>query len=97
MSLWMHIFFAIRCWGDGIGSCDVNKLNKLVRKGSSVMGMELDSVETVTDKMMTGQLKTIMGSPSHPLYAKLKLLRCTSAIDSSSHMPQSTLGAFSYH
>uniref|UniRef100_A0A3Q3W0T8 DM2 domain-containing protein n=1 Tax=Mola mola TaxID=94237 RepID=A0A3Q3W0T8_MOLML len=37
------IFFAAVCWGGGIGSSGVNKLNKLVKKASSVVGMELDS------------------------------------------------------
>ena len=38
-------FFAAVCWGGGIRSCGENKLNKLVRKASSVVGMEVDSVE----------------------------------------------------
>ncbi|XP_053508024.1 uncharacterized protein LOC128624412 [Ictalurus furcatus] len=41
------IFFAGVCWGGGIGTCGANKLGKLVKKASSVVGMELDGVEVV--------------------------------------------------
>lgn len=46
------IVFAVVCWGGTphwhhTGSCGANKLGKLLRKGSSVVGMRLDSVEGV--------------------------------------------------
>ena len=39
------IFFATVCWEGGIGSGSAIKLNKLVRKASSVVGMKLDREE----------------------------------------------------
>ena len=38
------IFLATAYWGSSVGSGGAKKLNKLVRKASSVVGMELDSV-----------------------------------------------------
>lgn len=55
--------------------CGGNKKGKLVRKANSVVGMELDSVETVTVKRMRGKWKAIMGNPSFPLYDGLRQLR----------------------
>lgn len=40
------IFCAVVCWGDVIGTCVANKL---VRKGSSVVRVELGSVEEMTE------------------------------------------------
>ena len=65
------IFFVAACWGGGIGSGGANKLNKLVSKGSSMVGMKLDSVEVVTERRTRGKLKAIMDNPSHPIYAAL--------------------------
>ena len=52
------IFFAAACWGGGIRSDGANKLNKLVRKARSMAGMELDSVEVVTERRMINTKKT---------------------------------------
>ena len=59
------IFFAVVCRGGGIGTCGANKLGKLVRKVSSVVGMEMDSVEAETEMRMRGKLKTTMDHHSH--------------------------------
>ena len=53
------------------------KRKKLVKKASSVEGMELDCVEVVTERRMRGKLKAIMDNPSHPLYAELRKLKST--------------------
>ena len=69
------ISFAAVCWGGGIGSGGASKLNKLVRKVSSVVGMKLDGVEAVIERRMRGKLQAIVDNPSHPLYAELRQLR----------------------
>ena len=69
------IVFTVLCWGGGIRTCGANTLGKLVRKASSVVGVELDSVEAVTEKRMRGKLKDIMDDPCHPFYAKLRWLK----------------------
>ena len=61
--------FATVCWGGGIRSYGENNLNKLVRKASSVVGMEVDSVEAVTEKRLRRKLEAIMESPSYLFYA----------------------------
>ena len=48
----LHMFYR----GGGIGSGGAIKLNKLVRKASSVVGMKPDSVEAVTERRMSGKL-----------------------------------------
>ena len=62
--------FAGACWGGGIKAGESNRLNKLVRKASSVVGLELDSLEVVKRRMRV-KFKSIVGNPSHPLYAEL--------------------------
>ena len=57
--------------------------SELVREASSVVGMELDGVDIVTERKMRGKLKVLMDSPCHPyprphpLYAELRKLRST--------------------
>ena len=65
------LFFAGACWGGGIKAGESNRLNKLVRKASSVVGLELDSLEVVVERRMRDKFKSIMGNPSHPLHAEL--------------------------
>ena len=45
-------FFAVVCWGGSIQAGETNKLNKLVRMASSVLGLELDSLEAVAEMRM---------------------------------------------
>ena len=65
------LFFAGACWGGGIKAGESNRLNKLVRKASSVVGLELDSLEVVVERRMRDKFKSILGNPSHPLHAEL--------------------------
>ena len=65
------LFFAGACWGGGIMAGESNRLNKLVRKASSVVGLELDSLEVVVERRMRDKFESIMGNPSHPLHAEL--------------------------
>ena len=53
------------------------KLNNFVRKASSMVGMELNSVKVVIERMNRGKLKAIMHNLSHPLYTELRKLRST--------------------
>lgn len=54
------------------------QLNKLVRKASSVVAIELDGVEQVTEKMVRVKIKAIMDDLSHPLFRLvLRELRST--------------------
>ena len=71
------LFFAGACWGGGIKAGESNRLKKLVRKASSVVGLELDSLEVVVERRMRDKFKSIMGNPSHPLHAELWQMRST--------------------
>ena len=63
------LFCAGACWGGGIKA--VQRLNKLVRKASSVVGLELDCLEVVVERRMRDKFKSIFGNQSHPLYVEL--------------------------
>uniref|UniRef100_A0A3P8P9N9 Alkylated DNA repair protein AlkB homologue 8 N-terminal domain-containing protein n=1 Tax=Astatotilapia calliptera TaxID=8154 RepID=A0A3P8P9N9_ASTCA len=41
------ILYAVACWGSRLRVADANRLNKLIRKASNVVGMELDSLKVV--------------------------------------------------
>ncbi len=65
------LFFAVVCWGGGIRAGEASRLNKLVRKASSVVGLELDSLESVAERRMKDKIKAILENPSHPLHDEL--------------------------
>ena len=62
------IFYAVVCWGGGCTERDRNRLNKLVKRASSVVGCPLDSVEDVGERRMLAKLTSIMHNTSHPLH-----------------------------
>ena len=62
------LFFAGACWG---GASRLGTPTDLVRKASSVVGLELDSLEVVVERRMRDKFKSILGNPSHPLHAEL--------------------------
>ena len=71
------LFFAVACWGGGIKAGDANRLNKLVKKAGSVVGVKLDSLEVVAERRMRGMINAILENPSHPLHEELRLMRST--------------------
>lgn len=58
------LFLAVAYWGGGIESDDANKL---VWKSSSVVGLELHSLEAVAERRMMDMMNTVLNNPSHPL------------------------------
>uniref|UniRef100_A0A3Q1JNA6 C-type lectin domain-containing protein n=1 Tax=Anabas testudineus TaxID=64144 RepID=A0A3Q1JNA6_ANATE len=63
------IFFAAVCWGGSIRSRDNNKLNKLIRKAGSVLGLHYSTADV--EWRMLNKLLNIMESSSHPLHILL--------------------------
>ncbi|XP_036395492.1 upstream-binding protein 1-like [Megalops cyprinoides] len=61
------IFYAVVCWGGGCMDRDRRRLDKLIRRASSVLDSPLDSVEEVGEKRMLSKLASIMDNTSHPL------------------------------
>ena len=46
------ILFAVVCWGSRLRVAHANRLNKLIRKASDIVGMELDTLSAVSDRRM---------------------------------------------
>ena len=46
------ILFAVVCWGSRLRVADANRLIKLIRKTSDVVGVELDTLTAVSDRRM---------------------------------------------
>ncbi|KAI3373330.1 hypothetical protein L3Q82_006624 [Scortum barcoo] len=65
------IFYAAVCWGSRLKTADTNRLNKLIRRAGSVLGVELESVEEVSERRMLRKLLSIMDNVSQPLHATL--------------------------
>ncbi|KAG9346804.1 hypothetical protein JZ751_007145 [Albula glossodonta] len=51
----------------GISTADRKRLNKLVKKASSVLGCPLDPVEVVGEKRMIAKLLSLMENMTHPM------------------------------
>lgn len=62
------LFFGVVCWGEGTSARDRNKLNKFIKKASSTIGAELDSIQQVAEARMLRKLKCILKNASHPLH-----------------------------
>ena len=60
--------FAVVCWGSRLRVADANKLNKLIRKASDAVGVELDTLIAVSDRRMLSKLHAILNNVSHPLH-----------------------------
>ena len=71
------LFFGVVCWGGNINTRDANKINKLVRKAGSVVGIKLDNLEAVAEERTRRKLDAILRNPSHPLYDELQQMGST--------------------
>lgn len=61
--------YAVVCWGGGsVSNRDSSRLDKQIRRASSVVGMQLDSLVTVVEKMTLKKLLDIVDNTSHPLH-----------------------------
>ena len=65
------ILFAVVCWGSRLRVADANRLNKLIRKASDIVGVELDSLTAVSDRRMPLKVRAILQYGSHPLHNTL--------------------------
>ncbi len=60
------LFFAVMCCGGGIRAGEASRLNKLVLKASTVVGLELDSLESMAGRRMNDKIKAIWNTPLTP-------------------------------
>lgn len=63
------LFFAAVCWGEGARLGDRNRVNKLVKKAGSVVGIEFDTAQQVAEWRILSKLRSVMNNPSHSLHA----------------------------
>ena len=71
------ILFAVVCWGSRLRVADANRRNKLIKKGSDVVGVELDTLSAVSDRRMLSKVWAILQHVSHPLLNSLFEQRST--------------------
>ncbi|KAI3352018.1 hypothetical protein L3Q82_020842 [Scortum barcoo] len=62
------LFYTVVCWGGSISKKDTSRLDKLIRRAGSVVGMKLDSLVTVAESRTLDKLLDIMDNASHPLH-----------------------------
>ncbi|KAK7904749.1 hypothetical protein WMY93_017356 [Mugilogobius chulae] len=65
------IFYGVVCWGSGVKVADTNRLNKLVKKAGSVLGVELEPVGEVAERRILKKLLSIRNNTAHPLHQTL--------------------------
>ncbi|KAI3359206.1 hypothetical protein L3Q82_002733 [Scortum barcoo] len=61
------IFYGIVCWASSITDRDRRRMDRLVRRASSVLGCLLDSVEVVRNGRMMAKPSSMLNNTSHPL------------------------------
>ncbi|KAI3357214.1 hypothetical protein L3Q82_015682 [Scortum barcoo] len=62
------VSYAVVCWGGGCSERDKKRLNRLIKRASSVCGCPLDSIEVMGERRALAKLSTIMDNTSHPLH-----------------------------
>ncbi|KAI3367290.1 hypothetical protein L3Q82_008333 [Scortum barcoo] len=70
MRLWWRLWSPMQ-WSAGEGGCserDKKRLNRLIKRASSVCGCPLDSIEVMGERRALAKLSTIMDNTSHPLH-----------------------------
>lgn len=68
------LFYAVLCWGGSLSVDDKNRINKLIKRAGSVIGLIPDSLEVIVEKRMRSKLK-IMFFEGHPLHSVFNGLR----------------------
>ncbi|KAI3352301.1 hypothetical protein L3Q82_005275 [Scortum barcoo] len=62
------VSYAVVYWGVGCSERDKKRLNRLIKRASSVCGCPLDSIEVMGERRALAKLSTIMDNTSHPLH-----------------------------
>ena len=62
------LFYAVSCWGGSIRKRDAGRLDRLVRKAGSVVGMELETLTTTAEIRTLNRLDSIIDNQKHPLH-----------------------------
>ncbi|KAI4899206.1 hypothetical protein NFI96_030735, partial [Prochilodus magdalenae] len=65
------LFYAVVCWGGRISRRDAGRLDRLVRKAGSVLGIELESLTPLAERRALSKLLNIMDNVHHPLHSTI--------------------------
>ncbi|KAI4898908.1 hypothetical protein NFI96_017256 [Prochilodus magdalenae] len=69
------LFYAVVCWGGSISKRDAGRLDRLVRKAGSVLGLELESLTPLAERRalskLLHKLLHIMDNVHHPLHSTI--------------------------
>ncbi|KAI4884426.1 hypothetical protein NFI96_009490 [Prochilodus magdalenae] len=65
------LFYAVVCWGGSISKRDAGRLDRLVRKAGSVLGLELESLTPLAERRALSKLLNIMDNVHHPLHTTI--------------------------
>ncbi|KAI4880985.1 hypothetical protein NFI96_013666 [Prochilodus magdalenae] len=65
------LFYAVVCWGGSISKRDAGRLDRLVRKAGSVLGLELESLTPLAERRALSKLLHIMDNVHHPLHSTI--------------------------
>ncbi|TWW65078.1 hypothetical protein D4764_22G0007250 [Takifugu flavidus] len=68
------IFYGIVCWSSSIRDRDRKRMDRLVRRASSILGCPLDSVEVVGNGRLMAKLSSMLNNTSPPLQDTLTAL-----------------------
>ena len=61
------IFYGVVPWGSSITTADKKRLDKLIKKASSVLGSGLNTVQVVRERRAIAMLLSLMENSSHPM------------------------------
>ena len=62
------LFYAAVCWGGSIKHKDARRLDKLVKRAGTVIGVMLDSLEDVVERCIEKKVEVILNNTDHPLH-----------------------------
>ena len=65
------LFYAAVCWGGSLGKKQAKRLDKLVKKAGSVIGVKMDSLEEVVERYTMRMVEAILNNMDHPLHNTL--------------------------
>ena len=77
MSMFYHtitesaLFYSVVCWGSCTTDKNCRRLDKLVKKASSVVGRRLDPLSAVVEQQMRRKLYSVLENNKHPLHSIL--------------------------
>ncbi|CAI5669586.1 unnamed protein product [Oreochromis niloticus] len=69
------IFYSVVCWSSGLSAAERKRLDKLIRKASSVLGCTLDPVQVVGDRRTLAKITSLMDRVSHPMHVNVAELQ----------------------